>query len=541
MVTRILLVSPSFFPAVSVGGPTAFTRGLFDTLCKTPDVDVRVLTTDARIGEWRGPMSVGDQEDVTDFLNSPRIRYCRRSFGPDFSVQFVRHLPALVRWADVVQIHGVYCSTTILAMAAARVFGRPVVWSPHGSLQAYGAARRRLIKMVWNQALRLISWRSATVMRASSDAERSANQRVFPGFRHVTIPNAVRLPARLPRAKKLARRHLMFLGRLDPVKQLERLIGAMPMLPTDIALTVYGAGNHGYVESLKRLTITLGVEGRVIFKGWLQHSDKATAFAGADVLVLPSVSENFGQVVIEALAHGVPVVASEGTPWQSLETRECGRWVPARSERIAEACLDLLGRDRTALRRRARRWMREEFSNANIGSTFLGIYQDLVNPSRRGRLSHAKPGRSPKICIVTSCGGHLTEVRALAPAYRAQPHFYVLNDRVELVPDLRGRTQFIRHSERDLWTLWNILEMLVILWRERPDVILSTGAGPIVPAAIVGRYLFGCRIVYVESMTRVNAPSLTGRIMYRLAHRFFYQWHGPRDFFPKGEYGGPLI
>lgn len=146
-----------------------------------------------------------------------------------------------------------------------------------------------------------------------------------------------------------------------------------------------------------------------------------------------------------------------------------------------------------------------------------------------------------KVCIVSSCGGHLTEVRCLLAAYGSYPHFYVLNDHVLLPPDMEGKTQFIVHSERDLKFLVNLWEAFVILRRERPDVILSTGAGPVVPFALVGRLLFCTRVVFVETMTRVHQPSLTGRLMYWLADDFFYQWETLGGFFPKGTYCGLLI
>jgi UDP-N-acetylglucosamine:LPS N-acetylglucosamine transferase len=146
-----------------------------------------------------------------------------------------------------------------------------------------------------------------------------------------------------------------------------------------------------------------------------------------------------------------------------------------------------------------------------------------------------------KVCIVSSCGGHLTEVRALAPAYAAYPHFYVLNDRIEPPRDMQGKTSFITHSERDWKFLLNLLEAYRILRRERPEVILSAGAGPAVPFALVGRLFFGCRIIYVETVTRITSPSLTGRIMYRLAHEFFIQWRTLVRFFPKARYGGQLL
>ena len=146
-----------------------------------------------------------------------------------------------------------------------------------------------------------------------------------------------------------------------------------------------------------------------------------------------------------------------------------------------------------------------------------------------------------KVCIVSSCGGHLTEVRCLMPAYAAYEHFYVLNDKAILPADMMGKTHFITHSERDWRFFLNLWEAFRILWKERPQVILSTGAGPVVPFALIGRLLFGCRVIFVETITRIDAPSMTGRIMYYLAHDFFYQWESLRNYFPNGRCGGPLL
>jgi UDP-N-acetylglucosamine:LPS N-acetylglucosamine transferase len=146
-----------------------------------------------------------------------------------------------------------------------------------------------------------------------------------------------------------------------------------------------------------------------------------------------------------------------------------------------------------------------------------------------------------KVCIVSSCGGHLTEVRELRPAYAQYEHFYVLNHPALLAPDMEGKTYFITHSERDWKLLLNLWEAFCILRRERPNVLLSTGAGPAVPFALVGRFLFGCRVIFVETITRVTAPSLTARIMYWLAHDFFYQWTSLARYFPRGICGGTLV
>jgi beta-1,4-N-acetylglucosaminyltransferase len=137
-----------------------------------------------------------------------------------------------------------------------------------------------------------------------------------------------------------------------------------------------------------------------------------------------------------------------------------------------------------------------------------------------------------KICIVSSCGGHLTEVRALRAAYEQYQHFYVINDRVILPLDMNDRTYFIRHAER--WEAWMILR------KERPTIILSTGAGPVVPFAILGK-LLGIRSIFVETFNRVREASWSGAIMYRIADRFFYQWESLRDTYPKGVFGGWVV
>jgi UDP-N-acetylglucosamine:LPS N-acetylglucosamine transferase len=145
-----------------------------------------------------------------------------------------------------------------------------------------------------------------------------------------------------------------------------------------------------------------------------------------------------------------------------------------------------------------------------------------------------------KICVISSPGGHLTEVLALRPCYERYEHFYVLNDEGPLTADMQGKTTFIKHSERDWLFFVNLWEAWKVLRRERPTLILSTGAGAVVPFTLVGK-LLGIKSVFIETFTRVKEPSLTGKLMYRLADRFFYQTKGVAGHFPKATFGGPLF
>lgn len=105
---------------------------------------------------------------------------------------------------------------------------------------------------------------------------------------------------------------------------------------------------------------------------------------------------------------------------------------------------------------------------------------------------------------------------------------------------LPGPVEQIAHAERDSLVLWNVVEAARSFAKNRPDVLLSTGAGPIVPLAIVGK-LFGCQTIYVETFGSVDEPSLTGRLMAPIADRIYYQWPQLARSFPTGRYAGPIF
>jgi beta-1,4-N-acetylglucosaminyltransferase len=149
-------------------------------------------------------------------------------------------------------------------------------------------------------------------------------------------------------------------------------------------------------------------------------------------------------------------------------------------------------------------------------------------------------GVGEKVCLVTPSGGHLTEIRELAVAYRDHPHFFVINVPIIEPDDMKGRTIVISLSQRDLKFFVNIWEAFQILRRERPKVILTTGGGFSVAFALVGK-LLGIPTIYIETVAKVNVPTATGKVMYWIADRFFYQWPYLERYFPKGEYIGIVL
>jgi beta-1,4-N-acetylglucosaminyltransferase len=144
------------------------------------------------------------------------------------------------------------------------------------------------------------------------------------------------------------------------------------------------------------------------------------------------------------------------------------------------------------------------------------------------------------ICLVTPSGGHLTEIRMLGEIYRSRPHYYIMNTPIVEPEDMNGRTILVSFSIRDIKFFINMWEAFKILRRIKPKVILTTGGGFSVAFAAVGKIL-KVPTVYIETAAKVHTPTVTGRIMYHLADRFFYQWRQVEPHFPRGEYVGLLL
>lgn len=140
-----------------------------------------------------------------------------------------------------------------------------------------------------------------------------------------------------------------------------------------------------------------------------------------------------------------------------------------------------------------------------------------------------------KILVVSSVGGHLTEIMQLAPILSAHEVVLVLNDQATLPDFPFARVYRIVHAERDARVFYNLLEAARILREEDPDLVVSAGAGPAVPVALLARIGTRARIVFVESAAAIDRPTLTGRLMYPIAHHFFYQWSSLARFFPRAE------
>ncbi|MCR5755932.1 MAG: polysaccharide biosynthesis protein [Acetatifactor sp.] len=153
--------------------------------------------------------------------------------------------------------------------------------------------------------------------------------------------------------------------------------------------------------------------------------------------------------------------------------------------------------------------------------------------------------RGTKICFAASSGGHLEEIarlRELTQEYDSfllteKGSFQGLNfcEQIYYVPQINRRELFFLPK-----FIWLFVKSFVIIRKEQPDFVVSTGALATYPICVWAK-LLKKKIIYIESFARVDGPSLTGKLMYKMADLFLVQWEEMLRFFPDATYCGGIF
>lgn len=160
----------------------------------------------------------------------------------------------------------------------------------------------------------------------------------------------------------------------------------------------------------------------------------------------------------------------------------------------------------------------------------------------------AGAGERVDLLLVCSTGGHLLQLLALREVWRDERRLWVTFDKSDAHVLLRGEPVVHAFGPTNrsfgVRAVVNTLRNVVLAWRvvarTRPTVILTTGAGVAVPFAWVGR-LRGARVVYVESFTRIDEPSLSCRLIAPVATRIYGQWPEFVEAVPRARYLGNVF
>ncbi len=351
--------------------------------------------------------------------------------GRGWSPKFARRVRELAGEADVVHNHGLWMWPNAYARRAAQSAGRPLVISPRGMLESWALGRSRIKKAVAWRLFEKANLQAAGLFHATSAAEaRSIREAVAPlrrankrgegngepsgsGIPVVVAPNGVDLPdlSKTPsravmemRFPQLAgRRWVVFLSRLHIKKGIDLLLrawGAQKKVAGGgwrvaggeqserTVLILAGPDLTGYRAEVERMVKELGVADSVVLTGEVQGEGKDSLLANADIVVLPSRSENFGLVVAEALSWGRPVITTTGTPWEVLPECGAGWWVEPKEGALTEALREALrmgDAERSKMGRKGRELVTAKYGWGAAAQQVLDAYGAVVLTKMQNR------------------------------------------------------------------------------------------------------------------------------------------------------------
>ncbi len=388
---RILHVTPYYRPAYAFGGVVRSVEGMATALAARGH-DVTILTTDA-LDQTRG--GAGAQEETIDGVRILRRRnvlpWLRGRWNLSTPRGLRRTAAAIMPSVDLVHAHEFRTLENLLVAPVAQRLGKPIVLSPHGTLNL--ATGRGRFKSAWDRLLSPGVALGIDHVIALTETELAEARSLWSGFSarrppigFSVIPNGVALSdfSPLPASAGFRERYrmgesptLLFMGRLQARKGADVLIKAFRSAEVDDSRLLIVGPDEGMLPQLRTLA---GDDPRIIFTGYLAGEARLEALAAGDVFALPATGEGQSIAVLEAMAAQLPVVISPGCNMDEVDAAGAGFVVEASVEVLAGKLRELLrdGEKRREMGAQARQLVTERFSWDSVVERLEGVYQGLL-------------------------------------------------------------------------------------------------------------------------------------------------------------------
>ena len=287
---------------------------------------------------------------------------------------------------DLVHINGIWDPQNWLFQQVCISQGIKVLLSPHGMLEPYILKRNLLKKRIALTLYQKRAIKSVDYLHATASAELTQIRKLGFSSPAQIIPNGIDVSEVIMQSDGESPepdKNILFLSRIHPKKGLEILIEAVDLLnEPNIKVTIAGEGEDVYIDQLKKLCVEKRVDHLFNFIGGVYEKQKWKLYSQADLFVLPTYSENFGIVIIEALAAGVPVITTKGTPWEELVVNQCGWWielsVPNLLGAIKEA-LALSKKDRARMKEKGIHLVQQKYQIQAVVQNTFEFYKNIVS------------------------------------------------------------------------------------------------------------------------------------------------------------------
>jgi glycosyltransferase involved in cell wall biosynthesis len=339
---KVLHVIPAI--AKRYGGPSVAVTAMCRAL-RQSGVDTLIASTDAD-----GPGRLGIPTDSVQEFEGVPVRMFPRLCSESF-----KYAPALAAWLtshvtefDVVHLHAVMSHACVAAARACRRSGVPYVLRTLGTLDKWSYGQKPLRKRAFMTMIGQSMLEGAAAVQATAQEECNTLQHTWGVSRTALIPLGVDesiFHEDSRAAEPMQPPYVVALGRLHPVKGLDLLIDAFSAVAStpafsDWRLVIAGDGEDDYVSALKERALQGTACGRIEFTGWVDGKVKIELLRRASIAALTSQHENFGIALVEAMALGVPGLATSGVQIAPAIAESGAGWTADFSQAAIEAALE---------------------------------------------------------------------------------------------------------------------------------------------------------------------------------------------------------
>ena len=264
----------------------------------------------------------------------------------------------------------------------ARIKGIPYIISPRGML-----APTILNQHTWKKKIALFLYqqrdlKKASYIHATSEKEKQNIRNL--GFTNplVIIPNGIDISLVPSQKTDFGSRKVVFLSRIHPQKGLEIMLESWKHISLkDWTLEIAGDGDVSYIKILQNKITQENIK-NVIFLGSIYNEKKWDFLKSGDIFILPTYSESFGIAIAEALAVGIPVITTTGTPWEDLIKFKCGWWIDLNVQNLVNTINEAMNKSPKELNEmglKGRKLIIENYEIKSVGRDMKAFYDLVIN------------------------------------------------------------------------------------------------------------------------------------------------------------------
>jgi glycosyltransferase involved in cell wall biosynthesis len=311
------LLYPYYWPLYKAGGPVQSIYNLAATFKNQVDFYFISLDKDLDGQPSEHPLELNKWNQGPNFENI----YCASSLSPFLIFRLVRQVKP-----DVLMVNGIFhWHTSFFGLLIGKVMRLNMVISPRGMLQAWALKRGTIKKIVYLRVLKLLL-RKNQQWHATDEQEKKDILTVFGLYQQVhiasNVPRSLCQPTSLSFPDRAGKINLIFLSLINPNKNLHLIIDAVNKWQGKFTLDIYGPVIDTSYWQLCQSKINNA--SWISYKGAIPPWEVSKIIQHYHFFVLPTLGENFGHAIFDALASGVPVIISRSTPWQKIDSSRAG-------------------------------------------------------------------------------------------------------------------------------------------------------------------------------------------------------------------------